>query len=254
MRSVGLGVVCLLFDSALGHLEAQPATAAAQAAGVLHRIAVVRPRDDSIGRIESFIRDRDGISGERPSEGFQYRLTVDASGRVVATCFHERNLQSGGWQQGVGELSGQRVSVKWTDGTKKDSLVSAGVGPVALYVPAVLASIEQLIRSTSLLVGDSVRVLMANFRYGDTVTGVVSRLSADSFRVLNPRHADVRVRVSEQREILGGTMIARPSRPGPINPNLVWRLVRLPDVAADTSSARLRALSCISPRSPNAMR
>jgi hypothetical protein len=73
--------------------------------------------------------------------------------------------------------------------------------PVALYVPHFVGSLDQLVRASPSRVGDSTRVLTANFRHADSATVVITRIATDSIRVGHP-NVEIRFRISDHLEVL----------------------------------------------------
>jgi len=118
-----------------------------------------------------------------------------------------------------GDVHASRVQFKMTEPAQDRSFDA--VRPTALYVPLIIASLDQLVRQSPSRVGDTTRVLTANFRHADTTTAVITRISANSVRVRNPNE-EILVRISDQLGILGGT--TTPTGSG--SSGIQWVLVR----------------------------
>lgn len=185
------------------------------AAGRLH---VVLEGPDRV-EVERFVRDGSDVTGRAFRTGgacFRYRLTAEASGRVT-TASLEQNL--GVPRTAHASISASRVRMRTTEPARERSFEVAG--PTALHVPLFVASLDQLVRLAPSRVGDSTRVLVANFRHADTATFVVTRVSPDSVGVRHP-NVETRVHVSDRLEILGGTTAPAGSRSAPTR----WVVVR----------------------------
>lgn len=152
--------------------------------------------------VERFVRNGADVRGRAFQAGgacFRYELTLEPDGRVASA----RLEQSLGLPRTArADLRASRVELRTTEPARERSFDI--VGPTALFVPAFIASLDQVVRMAPARAGDSTRVLLANFRHADTTTGVISRISADSIRVSHP-NVELRVHVSDRLEILGGT-------------------------------------------------
>jgi pimeloyl-ACP methyl ester carboxylesterase len=167
--------------------------------------------------IERFVRNGSEVWGRAFQTGgacFSYQLTVDANERVTAARL-EQSL--GVPRTASGEVDASHVRLQTTAPAAEHFFQVSG--PTALYVPMFVAPLDQLVRMAPSRVGDSTRVLLANFRRADTSTMVVTRISPDSIRVGHPRF-EVRVHVSEKLDIIGGTTTLTGS------PASKWLLVR----------------------------
>jgi uncharacterized protein len=157
--------------------------------------------------IERFVRHGTEISGGAFQTGgpcFSYRLTSDAGGRVAAA-YLEQNFASP--RSTSVQVRGGVIHFETTDPVEKRSVDVSG--PTSLFVLRFLGSIDPLVRMAPSRVGDSTLVQLSNFLRADgTSTGVVMRLSRDSVRVSHPRF-DVRVHVSANLDMLGGTTKVR---------------------------------------------
>jgi hypothetical protein len=167
--------------------------------------------------IERFVRNGTDVRGRAFQTGgacFSYQLTVDANEKVTAARL-EQNV--GVPRSASGEIDASGVRLQTTP-PAQDRLFRVS-GPTALYFPTFVAPLDQLIRLAPSRVGDSTRVLLANFRRADTSSMVITRISPDSIRVGHPRF-EVRVHVSEKLDIIGGTTTLTGS------PASKWLLVR----------------------------
>jgi len=169
---------------------------------------------------EKFVRRGATISGQlRQLNGacVKYELTLERSGRITETRLTDQRFAERP-RTVTSALRGSRVDVSISEPPRDTSFDTAE--RTVLYVPSIIASLEQMVQESRVRVGDSARVLTTNFRHGGTTSAVVTRISADSFRVRNP-NADIRVRVNARREVIGGTVSTSSAVP--------WLLVRQRD-------------------------
>lgn len=184
------------------------------------QLYVVRAEPEQV-EIERFVRGSTDVWGRVFQTGgacFKYRLTLDPAGRGIAA----RLEQSLGAPRTAGaEVHASRVHFRTTEPTQERSVDA--LAPTALYVPLFVGALEQLVRLAPSRVGDSTRVLLANFRRAEMETGVIIRLAPDSISIWHPNF-QVRVHVSDQLAILGGT--TTPTGAGSVATR--WALVRQP--------------------------
>lgn len=200
-----------LYADALGCTETSSAVAG-------RRYVLLNGRDTI--STEQFVRRDATISGQvRQNTGacVRYELTLEGSGKITEARLADQRFTARP-RTVTSSLRGSRVEVSISDPPRDTSFDTRE--RTVLYVPSIIASLEQIIQESRLGVGDSARVLTTNFRHGGTTSGVVTRISADSFRVRNP-NADIRVRVNAQREVTGGTVSTGSGVP--------WLLVRQRD-------------------------
>ena len=126
---------------------------------------------------ERFVRGASEISGEVRQQGtcVRYQMTLDLAGKTGATHLVEQRL-SAQPRTITAAIHGSRIDLNVSEPAQEKSFEASG--RTGLYVPIIVASVEQLIGETRLQVGDSTRVLTLNFRHGDTTTTVIVRTAA----------------------------------------------------------------------------
>jgi predicted alpha/beta superfamily hydrolase len=203
----------------LAFLYADPSGCTEMVASVGGRRYVLLNGEDTIS-IEHFVRRGATISGQlRQVTGacVKYELSVDASGKISGTRLVDQRLSEKP-RTVTSTLRGSRVAVRISEPPRDTSFDTHE--RTVLYVPSIIASLEQAIREPRLRIGDSTGMFTTNFRHGGTATGVITRISADSFRVRSA-NTDIRVRVNGRREVTGGTVSN--------GPGVRWLLVRQGD-------------------------
>jgi predicted alpha/beta superfamily hydrolase len=209
-------------SASLGFLYADPLRAGCMErspgpADVVSRFLTVGGSDTT--EIERFVRTGNTIWGQVFSQGIsciRYRLTINAGERISVAQIADLNPFNAG-RYVTASLEPTAVQFTVDADTNRQTIDRAT--PAGLYVPGVLASVAQLIRTVPLKIGDSTRVQLANFRRASINVGTISRTSADTIRVWHP-NVEIRVRVSDRLEILDGITIPT------AGPSTRWIIVR----------------------------